>query len=76
MNKIAGPFNIILRVTLIISIKYLSILLDIVKKDKVGGNKYKRVRKSRNKIVKILAKPKSWNLPKLKFENLFKHKKV
>ena len=42
-----------------------------VKKDKVDCNKCKSIRKSWNKIVKILAKSKSRNLSKYKFENLY-----
>ena len=34
------------------------------------------MKKSKNKIVKILAKSKSWNLFKIRFRNLSKFKKV
>ena len=34
------------------------------------------MKKSRNKIVKILVKSKSWNLLKYNFQNLSKFKKV
>ena len=47
------------KTTLIKYIKYLLILRDEVKKDKINGNKYKNIKKSRNKIVKILANLKS-----------------
>ena len=36
--------------------------------------KYRSVKKSRNEIVEILAKLKSWNLDQLIFRNLFKSK--
>ena len=48
-----------LKIILIKSIKYLSALVNIFETNKVGSNKYKNIRKSRNKIVKILAKSKS-----------------
>ena len=48
------------------------VLVNWVKNDKIDGNKYKSIRKSENKIVKILAKSKSWNISK--FENLSKFK--
>ena len=48
----------------------------MVEKDRIDGNKYKSVRKSENKIVKIFTKSKYWNLPKSKSRNLFKSKKT
>ena len=51
-------------------------LIDIVEKDKVSSSgKYKSIKKSRNKIVKILAKIKSQNLPTFESKNLFRFKK-
>ena len=38
------------------------------------GIKYKSIKKSRNKTIKILAKLKNWNLPKSKFRNLLRSK--
>ena len=49
------------------------ILVNKVKKDR---NKYKSIKKTENKIVEILLKSKSWNLPKTKSRNLFNSKKV
>ena len=46
-----------------------------VYKNRVNGGKYKNIWKSGNKKVKILAKPKSWNLPMSRLKNLFKSKK-
>ena len=51
-------------------------LIEKVEKNRVGGNECKSIKKSGNKIVKILAKLKSWNLPKFKSRNLFKSKKI
>ena len=45
------------------------VLVNIVKKERVNSNKYKSMKKSRNKVVKILAKSKSWNLPKFRSKN-------
>ena len=42
-----------LKTTLTKSAKYLSVLINIVKKYKVVVSKYKSIRKSRNKISKI-----------------------
>ena len=39
--------------SLIKSAKYLLILIDTSKEDKISKNKYKNKRKSRNKIIKI-----------------------
>ena len=44
------------------------ILVDLIEKYKNSSNKYKNIKKSRNKIIKILAKQKSWNLPKFKLK--------
>lgn len=41
----------------------------MVKKDKIKGNKCQIMRKSRDKIVKTLAKLKSLNLLKSRFRN-------
>ena len=41
---------------------YLVVLVNMVKEDNVGRNKYKNIRKFENKIVEILAKSKSQNL--------------
>ena len=41
--------------------------INIVKKNNISGTKSRSIKKSRrNKIVKILAKSKSWNLAKFK----------
>ena len=40
--------------------------IDAVEEDKVDSNEYKNIKKSENKIIKILAKLKSWNLLKSK----------
>ena len=50
--------------------------IDIGKKDIVNDNKCKSIRKSRNKIVEILAKLKNQNLLKFRFKNLFRCKKI
>ena len=47
-----------------------------MKEDEVDSSRYKSVRKSGNKIVKILAKLKSRNFYKFKFQSLSKTKKV
>ena len=41
----------------------------------MSSNKYKSIKKSRNKTNKIWTKLKSWNLPKFRSGNLFKSKK-
>ena len=46
----------------------------MVEEDKIDGSKYKSIKKNRNKIVKILAKSKSRNLYKPRFESLFRSK--
>ena len=48
--------------------------VDMIKKDRVSNGKYRSVRKSRNKTVKILAKLSSQNLLKPKSRNLIKFK--
>ena len=48
----------------------------MVEKTRIGSSKYKSIKKSGNKISKILAKLKIWNLPKSKSKNFFKFKKV
>ena len=50
--------------------------VDIVKKNRVGSKKYRSMKKSGNKIVKISTKSKSGNLLKSRSENLSKSKKV
>ena len=76
MNKIARLLILILKTTLTKFVKYSLALIVTIKKDRVSGSKYKSIRKSENKMVEILANLKSWNLPKLKFGNLFKSKKT
>ena len=61
--------------TLIKFIIYLVVLIYIVEENKVGVDKYKSIRKSGNKIVKILAKLKSRNLPKCSFQSTYITKK-
>ena len=39
--------------------KYLPVLVDIIKKDEIDSNKNRNIRKSRNKLIKILIKLKS-----------------
>ena len=51
-------------------------LINIVKRDKVNSSEYKNIRKSGNKIIKILTKSKSRNLSKSRSENLFKSKNL
>ena len=46
------------------------------KKDEISKVEYKSIRKSRNKIVEILAKLKNRNLPNFRFRNLFKFNKA
>ena len=48
----------------------------MIKKDKINSGKQKNRKKSRNKIIQILAKSKSRNLPRFKFKNLTRSKKV
>ena len=51
-------------------------LINTIKKDGVISNKYKSIRKTGNKIVKILTKSKSQNLSKFRFKILFRLKKI
>ena len=44
--------------------------INVIKKNKVGSSKNESIRKSGNKLVEILAKSKSRNLPKFRFANL------
>ena len=48
----------------------------MVEKDLISNSKYKNIRKSGNKMVKILIKLKIRNLSKFRFENLSKSKKI
>ena len=48
----------------------------MVEKDRIGNSKYKNIGKNQNEIVKILAKSKIQNLPKLIFRNSFLFKKL
>ena len=57
-------------------VEYLLPSINVIKKTKVGGNKLRSPKKNGNKIIKILAKSKSWNLSKSKFTNLSKAKIV
>ena len=43
----------------------MPVLIDLPEKDEVGSNKCKKMEKSGNKIIKILAKFKIRNLPSL-----------
>ena len=54
--------------------KYLPVLVDIIKKDEIDSNKNRNIRKSRNKLIKILIKLKSWNLLRFKSRNFYKFK--
>ena len=47
----------------------------MVEEKKVGGSNYKSIEKNRNEMVKIIAKFKSWILPKSRSENFFKTEK-
>ena len=47
-----------------------------IKKDEISSSECKSIRKRRNKIVEISAKLKTRNLPKFRFRNLFKSKKI
>ena len=51
-------------------------LVNAVVKNRIGSSKYQNIKKSRNEIIKILVKSKSWNLLKFKFKNLSKSQKV
>lgn len=48
------------------SVKYLIALVYIVDENRFSDNKCRRIRKSRNKIIKILTKLKRQNLSKSK----------
>lgn len=50
------------------------VFINMVKKYNISCNKCKNVKKSGNKIIRILVKSKSWNFVKLKSKNLFKSK--
>ena len=52
---------------------YFRISVNVVEKNRISGNKHKSIRKSRNKIIKILIKLKCQNLPKSRFEYLSKY---
>ena len=39
-------------------VKYLLVFVDIIEKDEISSNKYRSIRKNRNKIIKISAKSK------------------
>ena len=43
----------------------------MVKEDEINRNRCKSIRKSENKMIKILTKLKSQNLSKFIFKNLF-----
>ena len=58
----------ILKIILIQSMKYLLILVNMVKEDKISNTKDKNIKKYENEIIKILAKLKSWNLLSLDLE--------
>ena len=51
---------------------YLHILKNVIKKDGASSNKYKSIKKSGNKIVKISVNLKNQNLSRFKSENLSK----
>ena len=65
-SKIAKLLTSIIKTTLTKSAKYSIMLGNIFQKNSIDTNKYKDVRKSRNKIVKILANSKNRNLSKSK----------
>ena len=54
--------------------KYLLTLINTFEDDGFDNNKHKSIKKSRNKMIKILTKLKSRNLFKFKFENLYRSK--
>ena len=49
--------------------------VDALEKDGVNSSKYKSIRRSENKMVKILAKLKNKNFLKFRSKNLFRFKK-
>ena len=57
-----------LKITFIKFIKYLLVSVDVIIEDRLDDSKYKSIKISRNKIVKILIKSRS--------RNLFRFKKV
>ena len=72
----ARLFTFILETTTIKFMKYLLILVDIIKKHGLNYGKCKNIKKSGNKMVKILSKLKGQILPDFKSKNLFSFKKV
>ena len=60
------------KTSLIKSAKYLVIIRNKIEKYIFATNKYKNIRKSRNKMVGVLAKSKSRKLVRIKFRNLSK----
>ena len=58
------------------SAEYLLVLVNIVEKDEVTSSKYKNIKKSGNKMVKILIRLKSLILFKFRSRNLFRFKKI
>ena len=46
----------LLKNILIEFLKYLLVLVNIVEKNKISSSKYRNIKKSRNKIIEILAK--------------------
>ena len=58
------------------SIKYLPLLVDIVKEDKIDSSGYKNIRNRENKMVKILVKLKSQNMSKPRLGKFFSFKIV
>ena len=56
--------------------KYLLASVNIIEENKISISEYKSVKKSGNKMVEILAKLKSWTLPKFRLKNLSKSKQV
>ena len=75
-GKVAKLPIFMLKTILKKSIKYLLILVDMVNKNEISSREYWNKKKSRNEMIKILTKLKSWNLLKSRFENLFKSKKI
>lgn len=75
-GKIAKLLIFILKITFKKFAKYLLVLINTFEEDEIGDVEQKNMRKSENKIVKLLAKSKSWNLYKFRFRSLFKSKKT
>ena len=65
----------ILRITWTKSAIYLLVSVNKFEENRVSSSKYKSIRKIGNEIVETLAKLKSWNLLKFRFENLSRSKK-